>query len=68
MSKLGKKSMIRPCCFFGKKLFSYTITKAASSAIEKFDRKIIGVGVVRARKWFTIFFSNEDRKIKIHLY
>lgn len=50
MSKLGKKSMIRPCSFFGKKPFSYTVTKAASSAIEKFDRKIIGVGVVRARK------------------
>ena len=43
--------MISPCCFFGKKtFFLISVTKAASSAIEKFERKIIGIGAVRTRK------------------
>ena len=35
-------------------------TKATSSILDKFQRKISGQGVVRAGKEFTLFISNED--------
>ena len=36
------------------------VSSSASSAINKFERKISGKGVVRAVKVFTLFISNED--------
>ena len=35
-------------------------TKAASSILDKFEKKISGKGVVRAGKGFTLFISNKD--------
>ena len=35
-------------------------TKAFPSALDKFERKKSGNGVVRAEKRFTLLFSNED--------
>ena len=35
-------------------------TKATSSVLDKFERKISGKGVVRVEKGFTLFISNED--------
>ena len=36
------------------------VSNLASNAINKFQRKISGKGVVRSEKVFTLFISNED--------
>ena len=33
---------------------------ATLSIIDNFERKIHGIGALRAGKWFTLFISNED--------
>ena len=40
--------------------FPKLATKASSSVLDKFERKISGASAVRARKAFTLFVSNED--------
>ena len=34
--------------------------KATSSALDRFERKTSGKGVVRAQEGFTLFISNQD--------
>ena len=39
---------------------SKLVSNLASNKTNKFERKISGKGAVRARKEFTLFYSNED--------
>ena len=58
-SNLGKEAFSQHSLV--KNVLPKLAAKGTSSAIDKFGRKIIGQGVVRAGKGFTLFISNEDR-------
>ena len=54
-SNLGKKPLTDITVPLEKDFFSKLATKASSSAIHKFERRVNGRGVVRAAKGCTLF-------------
>ena len=64
-SKAQLSKIIQLGGFLGKSLWlkiflSKLATKATSSVLDKFERKRSGKDVVRTRKGFSLFISNED--------
>ena len=55
MDNLGKKPLIYLAFPLAEDVFPKLATKAISSILDKVKRKISGQGVVRAKKWFTLF-------------
>ena len=64
LGKLGKKVVTVFAIPFAKnnlpRVVSNIASKAASNAMNKFERRISGNGAVRAGKGFTLFISNID--------
>ena len=64
LGDLSKKTMLNHGVSFARdklpELVSNIASNAASSAFNKFERRISRKGVVRARKVFTLFISNKD--------
>ena len=60
MSILGKKALLGLLVPLAKDVLPKLATKATSSALDKFKKKINGARAVRAGKGFTSFISNED--------
>ena len=60
LGNLGKKALTNIAVPLAKDNIPRLVSNLASSAINKFDRKISGKGVVRAGKGFTLCVSNED--------
>ena len=60
MSNLGKRALIDLAVLFAKDVSAKLATKATSTILYKFERKISRKCVVRAGKGFTLFISNED--------
>ena len=67
LGNLDKRILLDLAVNFTKDVFPKLATKAASSAIDKFERIINGKGVVRAGKGFNLYILNEymDDNIKI---
>ena len=60
MSNLGKKALFDLSFSLANNVWPKLATKATSSVLDKFERKISGQGAIRAGKGFTLFISNED--------
>ena len=60
IANLDKKALIDLAVSLAKDVSAKLATKAVSSVIDKFERKISRRGAVRAEKGFTLFISNED--------
>ena len=58
MSHLGKKALLDLAVPLTKDVLPKLATKATSSVLDKFERKISGKAAVRAEKGFTLFISN----------
>ena len=59
---LGKKALTNLTIPLARDNLPELISNLTSNAINKFDSKISGKGVVRAEKGFTLFTSNGDMK------
>ena len=59
-SWLGKKALRNVVIRFASDSLPGLVSNIASSAINKFERKVSGKGAVRAGRRFTLFNSNED--------
>ena len=57
---LSKKALIGLAVPLPQNYLPKLVTKANSFAIDRFERKIGGSGLVRAEKGFTLFISSED--------
>lgn len=57
---LSKKAQIGLAVPLPQNYLHKLVTKRNSFAIDRFERKIGGSGVVRAEKGFTLFISSED--------
>ena len=60
---IGKKVLTELAVPFAKDVLLKLSTKATSSILDKFERKISGEGDARAGKGFFLFISNEDMHI-----
>ena len=58
MSHLGKKALLDLAVPLTKDVLPKLATKATSSVLDKFERKISGKAAVRVEKGFTLFISN----------
>ena len=60
IGKLGKETLTNIVVPLAKSVLPKLATKATSSAIDKFERKISEWEAIRAEKGFTLVISNED--------
>ena len=60
LGNLGKKVLTKIAILLAIDNLPALVSNLSSNAINKFERKISGKGVVRAGKWFTVFILNED--------
>ena len=60
LATLGKKALTNISILLVRDNLSELVSNLASNAINKFESKISGKGVVRAGKGFILFISNED--------
>ena len=60
MGKVGKKVLWHLDVPLAKEVLPKSATKATSSVLDKFERKISGKGAARAGRQFTLFISNEN--------
>ena len=60
LSNLGKKALTNIAIPLVRGNLPGLVSNLTSNAVNKFERKIIGKGGVRAGKQFTLFISNED--------
>ena len=62
MGNVDKKASLYLAVPFAKDVLPNLVTKATSSVLHKFDRKISGEGAIAtSRTWIALFISNEDR-------
>ena len=59
-SKFRKKVLANVAIPLARDNLPRLVGNLTSSAINKFDTKVSRKGAVRARKWYTLFTSNED--------
>ena len=64
---LSKKVLLDLAVPLAKVVLPKLATKATSSVLDKFERKITGKGAVRAGRGFTLFISNEDMDVIIKI-
>ena len=67
LSNLSKKVLLDLAVPLAKVVLPKLATKATSSVLDKFERKITGKGAVRAGRGFTFFISNEDMDVIIKI-
>ena len=60
LGTLGKKALTNISILLARDNLSELVSNLTSNAINKFESKISGKGVVRAGKGFILFISNED--------
>ena len=60
LSNLGKKALRNVAIPLARDNLPGLVSNLASNAANKFERKIIGKGAVKAGKGFTLFISRED--------
>ena len=67
LGNLSKKVLLDLAVPLAKVVLPKLATKATSSVLDKFERKITGKGAVRAGRGFTFFISNEDMDVIIKI-
>ena len=60
IGKLGKETLTNLPVTLAKDTLTKLANKWTLSILDKLERKISGRGAIRVRKWFSLFFSNED--------
>ena len=60
LGNLGKKALTNTAILLARDNLPGLVNNLTSNAINKFERKINGKGVVRAEKGFDLFIWNED--------
>ena len=60
LDNLGKRALTNIAIPLERDNLPWLVSNLTSNAIHQFKIKISGKGAVRARKWFTLFTSNED--------
>ena len=60
LGNLGEKALTNVAVLLARDSLPGLVTNSTSNTINKFERKTLGKGAVRAGKGFTLVISNED--------